>query len=108
MFTISDDLYAKFNGMTYLFVGIIELNIYCIMSETLTDESSKLVFAIYESDWYNLRDTKIVHDLRFAMMGMKKPLVFRILGLIPLNMECYITVGEIFRDFLSLRGVCRC
>lgn len=83
----------KLTGFIYICTIAMELNIYCIMSQIVEHESSKFSFSIYEAEWYEFRKKGMLQDIQIAMIAVKQPLVLKILGLFPLNMESYLKVG---------------
>lgn len=54
-------------------------------------QSSKFALSIYESEWYEFSKS-LRQDVHIAMVAMKRPLMLKILGLFPLNMESYVQI----------------
>lgn len=76
---------------------MMELNIFCIMSQIIENESAVFAQSIYECLWYELPG--ISTDV-LILMTSAKPLTLSIIGLIPLNMESYAEASGSSRENL--------
>ncbi|RZC37374.1 7tm 6 domain containing protein, partial [Asbolus verrucosus] len=90
-----------FSLVTYANAILVEVFMYCWFGNDIEFKSSKLSYAIFESDWTGL-STEVKKDMIILVLRMQRSLQISALGLFYLNLDTFVRILRTAWSYFAL------
>lgn len=80
-------------AVPFLVLTLNDALIFCHYGQKLHDSSLRVYDGIYESNWYEIRDLKIMRNIQFIILRSQKPKVLQARGFAIIKLNTFMGVS---------------